>query len=55
MIGWPEGIVLAWLFLGVCLHASNNGKPRTGHYDLGSVLVSTALFIGLLYWGGLFA
>lgn len=55
MIGWPEGIVLVWLFLDVCLHASSNGKPRTGHYDLGSALICSAGFIFLLYWGGFFS
>lgn len=53
-IGWPQGLALAWLFLGICLHASKNGRPRDGHYDLGSALITNAAFIGLLAWGGFF-
>jgi hypothetical protein len=54
-IGWPQGIYLAILFLSVCSHASKNGQPRTGTYDLGTALFASALICGLLYWGGFFS
>ncbi len=54
-VGWPQGIMLALLFLVLCVHASKNGQPRTGTYDLGAALLGTALQLGLLYWGGFFA
>ncbi|MCT8003264.1 hypothetical protein NZL82_15415 [Sphingomonas sanguinis] len=53
-IGWPQGILLALLFLSVCLHASKNGRPREGHYDLGASMLTAAIWVGLTYWGGFF-
>ncbi|MES3155028.1 hypothetical protein [Sphingomonas faeni] len=54
-LGWPQGIYLALFFLSVCLHASKNGQPRTGTYDLGTALISAAICISLLWWGGFFS
>ncbi len=54
-MGWPQGIYLVILFLGVCQHASKNGQPRTGSYDLGTALISAALILSLLWWGGFFS
>lgn len=54
-IGWPEGIYLALTFIMICVHASNNGQPRKGDYDLGVALLGSALSLGLLWWGGFFA
>lgn len=54
-VGWPEGILLSLLFLAVCQHASKNGQPRDGRYDLGTALLAAAINIGLLWWGGFFA
>lgn len=54
-IGWPQGIALALIFLHVCVHASKNGRPRDGHYDLGAALFASAVNIGILYWGGFFS
>jgi hypothetical protein len=53
-IGWPQGIYLALVFLTICGHASKNGQPREGHYDLGLSLLNAALGGGLLFWGGFF-
>lgn len=53
-VGWPQGIMLALLFLSICVHASKNGQPREGHYDLGTALLSAAITVGLLFWGGFF-
>lgn len=54
-LGWPQGIYLALFFLSVCHHASKNGQPRTGTYDLGAALISAAICIALLWWGGFFS
>lgn len=54
-IDWPQGIMLAIVFLNICVHASRNGEPRDGHYDLGASMLSAAITIGLLWWGGFFA
>lgn len=54
-IGWPQGILLTLWFLTLCTHASKNGQPREGHYDLGAALLAAAISLGLLFWGGFFS
>lgn len=54
-IGWPEGIYLAIVFLGLCFTISNHGKPKTGEHDAGAFLLASAITLGLLYWGGFFS
>ena len=53
-IGWPQGIYLALVFIRICIFASKNGQPRTGHFDLGAAIFMSSCFLGLLYWGGFF-
>jgi hypothetical protein len=54
-IGWPQGILLAFEFIGVCATALLNGKPKNGTHDLGARIFASALVLGLLYWGGFFS
>lgn len=54
-IGWPQGTILAMMFLVVCINASRNGEPRRGHYDLGAAMIGAAAEIAILYWGGFFS
>lgn len=53
-IGWPEGIVLAIFFLGLGVALAKDGEPRAP-YSFGGALISTAITLSLLYWGGFFA
>lgn len=54
VIGWPEGIFLFLVVLGIVLHLALDGKPRTGTYSFGANLISSILLLALLYWGGFF-
>lgn len=54
-IGWPEGILLALMFLTLCTHATKNGQPREDNYDLGTAMINAGLVLCLLWWGGFFA
>lgn len=53
-IGWPEGIYLALVFMSLGIVATRNGEPRDP-YSFGRQLFSTALALGLLWWGGFFS
>lgn len=56
-IGWPQAIFLALILFGAGHSAAKFGQQRTGsaaEYDIVDVLISPALVIGLLYWGGFF-
>jgi hypothetical protein len=49
----PQIILLSLIFIELLLVSNQHGKPR-GNYSIGSRLMDTALFLGLLYWGGFF-
>lgn len=53
-IGWPEGILLALLFINLCIHFGLQGQER-GTYNGGKYLFDAGLTLGLLWWGGFFA
>jgi hypothetical protein len=54
VIGWPQGIYLALVFLGM-IHAINqHGKDREDKYDAKVGFVSTSIILVLLWWGGFF-
>lgn len=51
-IGWPQGVLLAWLFIALLYAAANDRKPRT--VKLEDAILRAALIIALVYWGGFF-
>jgi hypothetical protein len=53
-IGWPQGILLWLLLVGVGLNLGRDGKPRGGNYSFFWSLVNAAVLLGLLLWGGFF-
>jgi hypothetical protein len=53
MIGWPEGIYLALVFVGIGIAIAKHGESR-GQYCAVSAVVNAALGMGLLYAGGFF-
>ncbi len=55
IIDWPQALMLGLIFLSICMNASKNGQPRTGHYDLGAALIANAIMLAVLVWGGFFA
>jgi hypothetical protein len=54
-IGWPEGIYLALVFIGLGLGLARHGQPKTGVHNIWSDIIATALVCGLLWWGGFFS
>lgn len=55
-IGWPEGIFLGLILLGVGKAMALFGQPKKlDTYDIVDVLVGPGIMLGLLYWGGFFA
>jgi len=53
-MGAPQIIMVVMLSLGFVAHCFLHGKPRTDKYHCGIQLLSTALTVGLLIWGGFF-
>lgn len=52
-MGAPQIILIILLSVDLLLVANKHGKPRE-NYNVWTVIFSTALFIGLLLWGGFF-
>jgi hypothetical protein len=50
----PQIIAICFMGVGLLLTAFLHGKPRTDKFNVFSTLVSDALWIGLLLWGGFF-
>jgi len=50
----PQLIYLSLTFVGLGAGLVLHGKPKEGHHSFGIHLVSSAICLGLLYWGGFF-
>lgn len=53
-IGPPQIIFLALTFISSGIYLAKHGEPKTGAYNFGISLLSDAIVLGLLYWGGFF-
>lgn len=53
-MGWPQILVIILLTSGVIVHMCWHGRSRDDNYHWPSKLVATAVWAGLLYWGGFF-
>jgi hypothetical protein len=53
-IGWPQGIMITLLFLGLLIYAVKDGEPRTDKWKFSIKAVDVMIILGLLYWGGFF-
>lgn len=47
-------IFTVWLILGLGCYLAKHGEPREGHYSFWTALVSTAIQVVLLYFGGFY-
>lgn len=47
-------IYLSLTFIGLGVAAAKDGKPKDGKHSFFGTLITTAIVIGLLYWGGFF-
>ena len=54
-IGWPEGLVLAILFILLINIARNHGEERDGTYNFPLALTFFGLWLTLLGLGGFFS
>lgn len=54
VIGWPEGIFLGLLLLGLGYATAKDGEPRS-NYDVGASLLCVVITVALLWWGGFFS
>lgn len=50
----PQIIMIALLGMDVGIALSKHGQPRNANHSIFITLFSTAIFVGLLYWGGFF-
>ena len=47
-------ILLALVFLNLGIYLAKHGEPKTGKYNFGLQLISTAIELTLFYYAGLF-
>lgn len=52
-IGWPQGIYLSLLLIGLILSAKDHGKPRPNG-NVWIQVTATIIVLPLLIWGGFF-
>ena len=50
----PQIIYLSLTMLGLGMQAVKHGNPKEGKENFWVVFISTAISVGLLYWGGFF-
>lgn len=55
IIGWPQGIVLFLIVLGLGIDLAKHGKTEIEKHNFFFTLSVQIMFIALLYWGGFFA
>jgi len=54
-MGWPQVTIIALFALSLGVSLALHGKPRTGNHSFGVALISAALTLVPLYFGGFFA
>lgn len=50
----PQLILLGFMVLGLGVALAKHGQPRNDKYNFGISLITSAIEIALLYWGGFF-
>ena len=53
-MGIPQIIMIVMLALTLFISVANHNKPREGKYSAWQALVSIAIQVSLLTWGGFF-
>ena len=53
-LGAAQIIFLALILVAIVLHGINHGKEREDKYNVWLAMVSAAIEIALLWWGGFF-
>lgn len=50
----PQSIIMALCTLDLGMALAQHGQPRTGKHSFWLTLVTAAILIAVLYWGGFF-
>ncbi len=50
----PQILVIVLMTLGAGIVLAKDGQEKKGKYSFVAALVSDAIMIGLMYWGGFF-
>ena len=53
-VGWPQGIYLGLIALGIVINALKQGQFKVVEFDVKARLLGAAILLPLLYWGGFF-
>ena len=54
VLGAPQLVLLGIITAGLGLDLARNGQPKEGKHSFWITAISSAIQIGLLYWGGFF-
>jgi hypothetical protein len=52
---WPQIVLLVIIVLADGMALALHGKPKTGDHNFWSSILSTAIMLTLLYYGGFFS
>jgi hypothetical protein len=55
VMGWPQVTIIVLVAMSLGINLALHSKPRTGNYGVGVGLLSAALTLVPLYYGGFFA
>ena len=50
----PQNILMTIYAIRLGIYIARHGQPKTGKENVWSALLSLAINLGLLYWGGFF-
>jgi hypothetical protein len=51
----PQIIIIALFCMNIGIYMSKHGEQKEGRYNCWVILISVAIELGLLYWGGFFS
>jgi hypothetical protein len=54
VLHWPQLTYLALAVVELSTFAARHGQPRKDKYNVGTALISAAIVLTLLYFGGFF-
>lgn len=50
----PQIIMVVLIAMSLGIHLANHGEPKDGTYNFWLELISEAIMVSLLFWGGFF-
>ena len=52
---WPQIILVGLLLVELGMALAKHGEPRESNFSVWNSLISDAIILGLLWWGGFWA